>query len=38
MTVETIIRFLGGLYAFVTLGILFYGIWRGGMGGMVVKP
>lgn len=29
MNLETIIRWLGGLTAFSTLAILFYGIWRG---------
>jgi protein-S-isoprenylcysteine O-methyltransferase Ste14 len=29
MNLETIIRWLGGLMAFSTLAILFYGIWRG---------
>ena len=29
MNLETIIRWLGGLAAFSTLAILFYGIWRG---------
>jgi protein-S-isoprenylcysteine O-methyltransferase Ste14 len=28
--VDSIIRFLGELFAFITLGIVFYGIWRGG--------
>ncbi len=28
-SVETIIRWMGGLLAYSTLGILFYGIWRG---------
>jgi protein-S-isoprenylcysteine O-methyltransferase Ste14 len=29
MMAETIIRWLGGLLAYTTLGIIFYGIWRG---------
>lgn len=29
MNLETIIRWLGGLMAFSTLAVLFYGIWRG---------
>lgn len=29
MSLETIIRWLGGLTAFAILVILFYGIWRG---------
>ena len=28
-SVESIIRWLGGLLAFTTLGVVFYGIWRG---------
>lgn len=29
MTIEPIIRWLGGLLAYTTLGIVLYGIWRG---------
>jgi protein-S-isoprenylcysteine O-methyltransferase Ste14 len=28
-SVESIIRWLGGLLAYTTLGVIFYGIWRG---------
>lgn len=29
MTLEAVVRALGGLFAFATLGIVLYGIWRG---------
>jgi hypothetical protein len=29
MTIETIIQWMGGLLAYSTLRILYYGIWRG---------
>ena len=29
MTVEMVIRWLGGMLAYITLGVILYGIWRG---------